>query len=70
MGSELSSGRLHFDLSSGGLAQKVQEIGYGIKAVRTQVAFNIHGSVHLGNICSIKGPIRCTYYVFFIPLYI
>jgi hypothetical protein len=30
--------------------------------------FNVHGSVHLGNICSIKGPTRCTYYVFFIRL--
>jgi hypothetical protein len=32
--------------------------------------FYIHGSVHLGNICTIKGPTRCTYYVFFIPHYI
>jgi hypothetical protein len=31
--------------------------------------FDVHGSVHLGNICSIKSPTRCTYYVFFIPLY-
>jgi hypothetical protein len=32
--------------------------------------FDVHGSVYLGNICSFKGPTRCTYYVFFIPLYI
>jgi hypothetical protein len=25
--------------------------------------FYVHGSVHLGNICSIKGPTTCTYYV-------
>jgi hypothetical protein len=29
--------------------------------------FDAHGSVHLGNVCSIKGPTRRTYYVFFIP---
>jgi hypothetical protein len=29
--------------------------------------FDVHGSVHLGNICSIKGPTRCTYHAFFIP---
>jgi hypothetical protein len=32
--------------------------------------FDVHGSVHLGNIRSIGSPTRCNYYVFFIPLYI
>jgi hypothetical protein len=32
--------------------------------------FDVHGSLLLGNICSIKGPTRCTYYVFFISHYI
>jgi hypothetical protein len=35
----------------------------------TIILLDVHGSVHLGNICSIEGPTRCTYYVFFIPLY-
>jgi hypothetical protein len=30
----------------------------------------IHARCEISNICSIKGPTRCTYYVFFIPLYI
>jgi hypothetical protein len=31
--------------------------------------FDVHGSVHLGNVCSIKVPIRCTFYMYFIPHY-
>jgi hypothetical protein len=38
--------------------------------IRVPTEFDVHGSVQLGNICLIKGPTRCTYYVFFIPLYI
>jgi hypothetical protein len=29
-----------------------------------QFVFDVHDSVHLGNICSIKRPTRCTYYFY------
>jgi hypothetical protein len=27
--------------------------------------FDVHGPVHLGNVCSVKFPTRCTFYMYF-----
>jgi hypothetical protein len=45
-------------------------VGYCWQKGKKDKVFNVHGSIHLGNICLIKGPTGCTYYVFFIPLHI